>query len=81
MYSIQVEDDVKAQLVELHPKRFKQVVLCIYSLQHNPRPPECTILDAEACRISAGPYRILYYVDDSARRVHIVAIREQIGSE
>ena len=77
MYSIQVDRAIELQLADLHPKRFKQVVLRLYALQQNPRPPDSVILDAETCRVSVGPYRILYQVDDSAQRVHVIAIREQ----
>ncbi len=81
MYSIEVNRDVEAQLVEFHPKRFRQVVLRLYALQQNQRPPDCTLLDAETCRGSVGPYRILYHVDDSARRIRVIAIREQVVDE
>ncbi|MBM3130034.1 MAG: type II toxin-antitoxin system RelE/ParE family toxin [Chloroflexi bacterium] len=77
MYSIQVAQDVERQLTDLHPRRFRQVVLRLYALQHNPRPPDSVILDVETCRVSVGPYRILYQVNDSTRRVQIIAIREQ----
>lgn len=81
MYSVQVNSDVEAQLADLPPKRFKQIVLRLYSLQHNPRPPDGTVLDAVTCRVHVGPYRILYHVDDAARHIQVVAIKEQMTNE
>ncbi len=77
MYSIQVDRAVELQLADLHPKRFKQIVLRLYALQQNPRPPDSMILDAETCRVSMGSYRVLYQIDDSIQRVSVIAIREQ----
>jgi len=37
--------------------------------------------DVESFRISIGPYRILYHVDDSAQRIRVIAIREQVVNE
>ena len=81
MYSVEMDRDVVAQLVEFHPKRFKQIVLRIYVLQQTPRPPDCAILDAETCRVGVGPYRILYHINDSAQRIRIISIKEHIFGE
>ena len=81
MYSVEVDRDAESQLSALHPKRFEQVVLRIYALQQNPRPPDGTILDADTCRVRVGPYSILYHVDDSAQRIRIILIKEQMAAE
>jgi len=73
MYSVVVEKRVFKLLGD--PKRFpakihRQVTLKIFSLQFNPRPPDCKRVGV-GCRVDVGEHRILYTVDDEDKVVRV----------
>ncbi|MBI4789739.1 MAG: type II toxin-antitoxin system RelE/ParE family toxin [Chloroflexi bacterium] len=77
MYAIEITPEFSKQAEALHPKRYKQVHLKVFALLLNPRPPDCTLLDAERCLVRVGPYTIAYKIDDSQQRVQVIALEEQ----
>ncbi len=81
MYAIELTPEFGMQASALHPKRYKQVLLRIYDLQMNPRPPDCVMLELDIYRVNVGPYPITYKIDDSARRVRVFLLEERIGEE
>ena len=73
MYSVLVEERVLKLL--RNPKEFpakvhRQITLKIFSLQVNPRPPDCKRVGI-GYRVDVGEHRILYTVDDEAKVVRI----------
>lgn len=62
----------------LESKIFKQVMEKIRSLAEDPRPWGCLKLTAEeGHRIRSGDYRILYRIDDAAKRVFIYRVKHR----
>ena len=47
------------------------------TLAQNPRPPGCEKLAGEVYRIRVGDLRVIYLVDDAARRVEVGAVRRR----
>lgn len=76
MYAIELEPEFSTQANVLHPKRYKQIHLRIYSLQLNPRPSDCVLIDPDTYRVGVGPYIITYEVDDSRQRVRVFLLEE-----
>ena len=73
MYSVLVEERVLKLL--RNPKEFpvkvhRQITLKIFSLQVNPRPPDCKRVGI-GYRVDVREHRILYTVDDEAKVVRI----------
>jgi mRNA-degrading endonuclease RelE of RelBE toxin-antitoxin system len=77
MYANEVTPQVSAQIETLHPKRFRQVALRIFTLQMNPRPPDSVLIDIAAYRVDVGPYAITYEVDDARHRVRVFLLEER----
>ncbi len=77
MYTIELTPGFAQQVAALHPKRFKQIHLRIFTLQMNPRPPDCVMLDAERYLVRVGPYTIVYRVDDSQNRIRVLLLVEK----
>jgi len=73
MYSVLVEERVLKLLG--NPEEFpaevhRQITLKIFSLQANPRPPDCKRVGI-GYRVDVGEHRILYTVDDEAKVVRV----------
>ncbi len=77
MYALEIASDFGRYITTLHPKRFKQVYLKVFSLQSNPRPPDCEMVDPEIYRVWAGPYRMTYRIDDQQRRILMLIIEKK----
>lgn len=81
------EKDFERYLSRLDDKSYRLVRERIEGLMQQPRPPgkgfkilrpPLTIHQRVAsCRLRVGPHRSLYDVDDSARRVLLLAIRRR----
>lgn len=80
MYAVEEGAEFRSQVVNLHPKRFKQVYLRLSALQLNPRPPDAQMLEVNIYRVRVGPYRISYEIDDKQRRVRVFLL-EKVGEE
>ena len=81
MYAIELAPDFAKQVMEMHPKRYKQIHLRIFALQINPRPPDCVLLDSDTYLVRVGPYTITYSVDDSRGRVRVFLLEERMGED
>lgn len=77
MYAIELAAEFRARIDQLHPKRYKQVYLRVFTLQENPVPPDAEVLDAHTYRIHVGPYRISYEIDDAQHRVRVFLLEEK----
>ena len=77
MYAIELTPEFAQQTTTLHPKRFKQIHLRIFTLQMNPRPPDCVMLDPERYLVHVGPYAIVYRIDDSQNRIRVFLLVEK----
>jgi mRNA-degrading endonuclease RelE of RelBE toxin-antitoxin system len=81
MYALEITPEFRALADPLHPKRYKQVHLRVFALEHNPRPPNSEILDINIYRIRVGPYRVTYEIDDARQRVRVYLLEERETQE
>ncbi|MDP2915645.1 MAG: type II toxin-antitoxin system RelE/ParE family toxin [Candidatus Aminicenantes bacterium] len=62
----------------LEVRIFRQIINKIRALTDEPRPHGCLKLTAEeGYRIRAGDYRVLYRIDDVAKRIFIYKIKHR----
>ena len=62
----------------LEVRIFRQIIKKIRALSDEPRPNGCLKLTAEeGYRIRMGDYRILYRIDDGAKRIFIYRIKHR----
>jgi mRNA interferase RelE/StbE len=74
-YTVQIKPAAEREMDRLPVKTFDRVVLAILSLESNPRPRNCKKLrGVDEYRLRVGDYRILYTIEDSQRRVEIIAV-------
>ena len=74
-YSIFIKGPAEKEMDALPRGVFFRVQKSILGLEINPRPRACKKLcGVTAYRIRVGNYRILYTVDDVARRVDILSV-------
>ncbi len=74
-YSLRIEDRAARELRNLPKQDAERVVRKIHTLTENPRPPGVMKLSgADGYRIRQGDWRVVYLVDDDARRVDVVKI-------
>ncbi|MBI2940750.1 MAG: type II toxin-antitoxin system RelE/ParE family toxin [Chloroflexi bacterium] len=68
---------VQRELRDLPPGGFDRVLRQLQGLAQEPRPIGCEKLEDDIHRIRAGDYRIIYLVDDEARRIYVGAVRQR----
>ncbi len=74
-YTLYIKRSAERELDVLPKTIFDRVVKAILALQGSPRPRNAKKLrGSDAFRIRIGDYRVLYTVDDDARRIDIVAV-------
>ena len=74
-YSLEIKKSAAREVGELPSKDCARVVAKIQALATDPRPPGAEKLTADdKYRLRQGVYRILYEIDDQARRITIVNI-------
>jgi mRNA interferase RelE/StbE len=74
-YEVILTTRAARDLRRLSPDVRERVLAAMMALENDPRPPGCCKLSSGAeWRIRAGDYRILYLIDDPARRVTITHI-------
>lgn len=75
-YSIHLRPRARRSLRKLDPSVRKKIAGVIDSLASQPRPPDVTAIKGHRpwLRTRAGDYRIVYAVDDSARKITVAAI-------
>lgn len=79
MYQVYLERNAADDLKRLPDTLRARVVGAIRSLQDDPRPHGCRKLQRSLndWRIRLGDYRILYEIDDSARRVNVMRVKHR----
>ena len=74
-YSVFLKRSAEKELIHLPETVHDKVVTKLISLKDNPRPVGARKLEGrEGYRPRVGNYRILYLVDDAAKRVDVVSI-------
>jgi mRNA interferase RelE/StbE len=77
-YNLDIKKSAAKELGALPPKDCQRVVAKIQNLAIEPRPHGAEKLAADdKYRLRQGNYRILYQIDDEARRVTIVKIADR----
>ena len=78
-YSLEAKPTAKKELDGLPDNVLARVVIKIDLLAHNPRPAGCAKLKGyrDQWRIRVGDWRVLYTIDDSARRVSVTRIKHR----
>ena len=76
-YGVVVDPAVLRELSD--PKRYPakvqlQLLRKILALSVNPRPQDAKKLEGPIYRVTSGEYRIVYQVDDGARRVTVFLV-------
>lgn len=78
MYEILLLAPAQKDLDKLEAKTFGRILGRIRVLHDDARPAGCLKLtDENGYRIRVGDYRILYRIDDAARRVFIYRIKHR----
>jgi mRNA interferase RelE/StbE len=75
-YTIDVRPRARRSLRQFDPSVRKAVALVIDSLATDPRPPGVLPVTGHRpyLRVRSGDYRVIYVVDDRARRVTVAAV-------
>jgi mRNA interferase RelE/StbE len=61
-------------------KHLRQIVMKIFSLQDNPRPPDCKKV-GKGYRVDSGEYRIFYVIDDAKQLITIWIVGKRNDDE
>lgn len=81
-YTLRIAKTAEKDLLDLQAKQYKQVVSKILSLQGNPKPQDCKVLNGyDGYRVDQGEYRILYKIDDSAQLVDVFRVGKRNDGE
>jgi len=75
-YSLEIKPSAGKELDALDNAQFARIDRKIIVLTENPRPPGCKKLRGykDHWRIRVGDWRVVYVIDDAARRVSITRI-------
>ncbi len=79
MHEVLLERVAQRDLKRLSPGEFGRVIARIRALADEPRPPGSRkIVGAESdWRIRIGDYRIVYEIDDKARKIRVMRVRHR----
>ncbi|MBM3238487.1 type II toxin-antitoxin system RelE/ParE family toxin [Candidatus Poribacteria bacterium] len=80
MYSLQIMPQAIESMELLPGKQLRQIVMKIFSLQDNPRPPDCKKI-GKGHRVDSGEYRIFYVIDDAKRLITIWVVGKRNDDE
>jgi mRNA interferase RelE/StbE len=75
-YSLQIKSSAQKELDSLDDAVFARIDPKILALAENPRPAGCKKLKGyrDQWRVRAGDWRVIYIIDDSAKRVTITRV-------
>jgi mRNA interferase RelE/StbE len=75
-YSVVIKSSAQGELDALDDAVFTRIDRKILALAENPRPAGCKKLKGykDQWRIRVGDWRVIYFVDDSAKRVTITRV-------
>lgn len=75
IYALLILPRAEKELLALDSKPYESIKKKIYSLRDEPRPPGCRKLaDHPGWRIRVGDYRVVYEINDEARRVTVLRV-------
>lgn len=78
MYSVELRARAQKDIAALPPSLARRVLAAIASLSEDPHPPGARKLHAEeSYRTRVGDHRIIFEIDDRARRVVIVRVKHR----
>jgi mRNA interferase RelE/StbE len=79
VYQIDLNPSARKDLDRLPSDVWQRVREKLYALRDDPRPLGCTKLAGgeSGWRIRVGDWRVLYDIDDAARRVTILRVRHR----
>ena len=78
MYDLYILPPAQKDLDRLEARAFARIVGKIRALAGNPRPPGCLKLTGEeGYRLRIGDHRVLYRIDDPAKRIYIYRVRHR----
>jgi len=78
VYELLLLPGAQKELDKLEAPVFARVLKKIRALSADARPPDCLKLtDEDGYRIRTGDYRILYRIDDTAKRIYIYRIKHR----
>ena len=75
-YVVVFENSAERELLKLQPSVARRLEPFILALEHTPRPASVKKLQIfdHRYRIRVGDYRVIYHIDDDAKRVIILKI-------
>jgi len=74
-YIVYLKRSAEKDLDHLDSRIHDRIVKRLLSLQEDPRPPTVKKLrNREEYRLRVGDYRILYTIDESAKKIEVVAV-------
>jgi mRNA interferase RelE/StbE len=75
-YSVEVKPAARKELEALPDKVLTRVVRKLESLRETPRPAGCKKLKGykDHWRVRVGAWRVIYLIDDAAKRVSVTRI-------
>lgn len=74
-YTLRINRSAEAEVTSIQRRERVLVVSRIAALVNDPRPPDVSRLsNSEKYRIRAGPYRVVYTIDDSIVTIVVVHI-------
>jgi len=78
-YQLEIKRRAEKELSDLPPKIRRQVLRKILALEEQPRPYNSIPLEGEenAFRVRSGDYRVLYHIDEGARKVTVFRVRHR----
>ena len=68
---------VQRELNSIPARDFPKIIAAIEALADTPRPAGAVQLDGNIFRLRIGRFRVLYQIDDQARRVDIGGVRRR----
>jgi mRNA interferase RelE/StbE len=79
VYEVLLSSQAQRDLRRLPPEVFERVVAAVQVLGRTPRPPGCRKIVGSRSdwRLRVGEYRVVYEVDDRARKVRVMYVRHR----
>ncbi len=75
VYTVEIKRSAEKEMDRLPAKIHKNVANKILALENNARPPGSIKLQGgDGYRLRVGDYRVLYTIDDQARRVFVYSV-------
>lgn len=74
-YHVVLKRSAEKELDRLHGELFERIRRKLLSLEDNPRPFGIRKLQGvDTYRLRIGDYRILYLIDDTAKRIEVISV-------